>query len=354
MSLTLVFNAGSSSLKYQVFDRESSIHQGHISGIGHEGRYAFHHEAFEALLSDLGNTPFKSDDFEFVGHRVVHGGEQFQESVEVTDEVFHQLSALSHLAPLHNPPALEVIKASNMHFPHAKQIAVFDTAFHAAFDEATYTYALHRDISRKFGIRKYGFHGISHQYVSQQSAVELGIPLEKLNLITCHLGAGSSITAIQNGTSIDNSMGFTPLAGLMMMTRSGDIDPGVILYLLQQGYQPEDVYDLLNFQSGLVGIAGTGDMREIKMRANTDKDAKLAREMYIKRVLHYIGSYFGLVPHLHAIVLTGGIGENDEELRMEVEKRLQHLGVGREIPILVIQTNEELAIARECWKVGDQ
>lgn len=353
MSLTLVFNAGSSSLKYQVFDRESSIHQGQI-GIGHEGTYASHHEACEAIFSDLRGTSINSDDIEFVGHRFVHGGEQFQQSVEVNDEVFQQLNALSHLAPLHNPPALEVIKVSYVHLPHAKQIAVFDTAFHATLDEATYTYAVHRDISRKFGIRKYGFHGISHQYVAQQSSLELGIPLEKLNLISCHLGAGSSITAIHNGKSVENSMGFTPLAGLIMMTRCGDIDPGVILYLLQHGFQPDDVYDLLNFQSGLIGIAGTGDMREIKMRANTDKDAKLAREMYINRVLHYIGAYFGLVPNVHAIVLTGGIGENDEELRIAIEKRLQHLGVGREIPILVIQTNEELAIARECWKVGEQ
>lgn len=330
------------------------MHTGHIKGIGSDGKYVFHRDALEEVLRDLSTASIKTEEIHLVGHRVVHGGEEFQESVEVTDEVFHTLQKLSFLAPLHNPAALDVIKASNVHFPNAKQIAVFDTAFHLTLDEATYTYPISRFVSKKFGIRKYGFHGISHQYVAKEAALKLGIPIEELNLVTCHLGAGSSITAIKQGKSVDNSMGFTPLAGLMMMTRSGDIDPGVILYLLQQGYQSDDIHDLLNFESGLLGIAGTGDMREIKARAQTNSDAQLAREMFINRLIHYIGAYFALVARVAAIVFTGGIGEHDEELRGEIEQRLQHLGVGHNIPILVIPTNEELAIAYECWKVGEK
>jgi len=354
MSLTLVFNAGSSSLKYQVFDSATSIYTGHIPGIGTGGKYSFHHEALEEVLHDLSTASIKTEEIHLVGHRVVHGGDDFQESVEVTEEAFQKLSQLSFLAPLHNPAALDVIKASYVHFPKAKQIAVFDTAFHATLDEATYTYPISRFVSKKFGIRKYGFHGISHQYVAKEAALKLGIPIEELNLITCHLGAGSSITAIKQGQSVDNSMGFTPLAGLMMMSRSGDIDPGVILYLLEQGYQADDIHDLLNYESGLLGIAGTGDMRQIKAQSVTNSDAQLAREMFINRLIHYIGAYFALVPQVAAIVFTGGIGEHDEELRSEVEQRLQHLGVGTKIPILVIPTNEELAIAYECWKVGEK
>lgn len=353
MSLTLVFNAGSSSLKYQVFEAEVSLHQGHIAGIGHSGSYTFHHEALEAVLHDLRAASINTEDVQLVGHRVVHGGEEFQQSVAVTEDVFHRLQNLSSLAPLHNPASLDVIKAAYVLFPSARQIAVFDTAFHATLDEATYTYAINQEVSRKYGIRKYGFHGISHQYVATQAAINLGIPLAKLNLITCHLGAGSSVTAIRHGRSVDTSMGFTPLSGLIMMTRSGDIDPGILLYLLEQGYEADDLYDLLNYQSGLLGIAGTGDMRDIKSQMQTDRKALLAREMFTNRLLHYIGAYLALVPEVAAIVFTGGIGEHDDDLRRDVLQRLQHLGVGSNIPILVIPTNEELAIARECLKVGE-
>ena len=350
MSLTLVFNAGSSSLKYQVFKDEETILRGLIE-VG-SGNMTFHHESLELAVKELEENNIQVSEIEFVGHRVVHGGTKFRDSVVISFDVFRELHELSHLAPLHNPSALDVIKGCFVYFENIPQIAVFDTAFHQTLDEVRYTYPIQRKVSEEFGIRKFGFHGTSHKYVAEVAAEELGIAFDQFNAITCHLGAGSSITAIQNGKSVDTSMGFTPLAGLMMATRSGDIDPGVVLFLLKHGYDIDSIEDLLNFESGLLGIAGTGDMREIEQDVTSNGRDKLARDMYIDRVIHYIGAYLAKVPYINAIVFTGGIGENDEKLRLQIMKRLQHLGVGTSIPLLVVATNEELAIARECRKVG--
>jgi len=353
MSLTLVFNAGSSSLKYQVFDGEASIVSGNFEKLKENDVQEFSHfDLFEKVKETLRVLEIQLEDIHFVGYRIVHGGEKFSHSIEITHEVIDEIRDLSLLAPLHIRPAIEVLKASIGTFLNAKHIAVFDTAFHATLDEATFTYPIPRTFRDKYGIRKFGFHGMSHKYVAEQAANQLGVELNDLNAITCHLGAGSSITAIRGGQSVDTSMGFTPLAGLMMATRSGDIDPGILLHLLHHGFSVEELSDLLNMESGLKAIAGTCDMREIRERAATDPDAWLAREMYIQRILHYIGAYLALVRDVEVIVFTGGIGENDGDLLLEIEKRLHHLGVGTNIKILVIPTNEELAIARECWKVG--
>lgn len=353
MSLTLVLNAGSSTLKYQVFKGETSLLRGTIEKPSdYELNYGFHVNAFEDVKAALSQEKINFDDFDYVGYRIVHGGEKFPRSVEINEGFVNEISALDSLAPLHIPPVIEVLKASWHTFPNAIRIAVFDTAFHSTLDEATYTYPLPRSVREKYEIRKYGFHGMSHQYVAELAAKELHKDPKHLNIITCHLGAGSSITAIQNGESVDTSMGFTPLAGLMMATRCGDIDPGILLHLLRDDFEVDELDYVLNQESGLKAIAETGDMREIVKNASTSQNARLAREMYIKRVIHYIGAYLALVPNIEAIVLTGGIGENDHSLRSEIETRLQHLGVGTTIKILVIPTNEELAIARECQNIG--
>ena len=353
MSLTMVLNAGSSTLKYQVFKGETSLIRGTIEKpLDYELNYGFHFDAFEEVKAHLIQEKLSFDDFDYVGYRIVHGGEKFPRSLEINEGFVNEISAIDSLAPLHIPPVIEVLKASWHTFPNAMRVAVFDTAFHATLDEATYTYPLPRSVREKYGIRKYGFHGMSHQYVAEIAAEQLGRHLHQVNIITCHLGAGSSITAIQNGESVDTSMGFTPLAGLMMATRCGDIDPGILLHLLRDDFEVDEINHLLNSESGLKAIAGTGDMREIVKNSRTDENARLAREMYIKRVIHYIGAYLALVPDVGAIVFTGGIGENDDSLRSEIESRLRHLGIGTTIKILVIPTNEELAIARECWKIG--
>jgi acetate kinase len=353
MTLTLVLNAGSSSLKYQVFEGETSILRGNIEKSQWDGDdHFFHADAFAEVVKQLHEAKVQSEDIEYVGYRVVHGGEKFSESILINDESMNDIANLSQLAPLHIPPVIEVIKASWNTFVNAELIAVFDTAFHSTLGEVAYTYPITHTISEKYGIRKYGFHGMSHQYVAEMAALQLGKHLKNLNAITCHLGAGSSITAIQSGRSVDTSMGFTPLAGLMMATRSGDIDPGIILHLLRAGFDGDELHDMLNAESGLKGIAGSEDMREIREQSSTDSRARLAREMYIRKVVHYIGAYLALVPDIEVIVFTGGIGENDENLREQVIERLQHLGVGTKIKVLVIPTNEELAIARECWKVA--
>jgi acetate kinase len=353
MPLTMVLNAGSSTLKYQVFKGETSLLRGTIEKpLDYELNDGFHFDAFEDVNAALIQEKINFGDFDYVGYRIVHGGEKFPQSVEINEGFVNEISELVSLAPLHIPPVIEVLKASWHSFPNAIRVAVFDTAFHATLDEATYTYPLPLSLREKYGIRKYGFHGMSHQYVAEIAAEQLGKPLQQLNIISCHLGAGSSITAIQNGKSVDTSMGFTPLAGLIMATRSGDIDPGILLHLLRDDFEVDQIDYVLNQESGLKAIAGTGDMREIVKKSRTDESARLAREMYIKRVIHYIGAYLALVPNIEALVLTGGIGENDDSLRLEIESRLRHLGVGTTIKILVIPTNEELAIARECWKVG--
>lgn len=351
MSYTLVLNAGSSTLKYHLFHDQQTSSNATIEIGGPNSIVASHREAFNLVVRTLHEQSVALEEIQTIGHRFVHGGTKFTESVLISESVIKDLHNVAALAPLHNPKALEVIEACIEYFPNTPQVAVFDTAFHMTLDEATYRYPINKSLSDKFGIRKYGFHGTSHGYVAEVAASQLGKALHELNAITCHLGAGSSITVIERGRSIDTSMGFTPLAGLMMGTRSGDIDPGVILFLLDQGYEREEIDSLLNHNSGLLGIAATSDMREVRARSVSDSDAKLAREMYIQRVVHYIGAYLARVPGVEVIVFTGGIGENDQDLRDQVVARLQHLFIGSSIPVLVIATNEELAIARECWKV---
>jgi acetate kinase len=387
-----VVNCGSSSIKYEVFDRKERIKlaTGLLERIGSsEGRMrqsrlqadgtfveqiftkplADHHEAFLFMVDMNRENRIIRDDAELfcVGHRVVHGGELFREPAVVDDEVFAAIEQLIPLAPLHNPSNLLGIKAARIRFPGIPQVAVFDTAFHHTLPPAAYRYAVPRELYEQQQVRRYGFHGSSHAYVAKEAARYLGQPLEKLNLITLHLGNGASVAAIREGKSIDTSMGMTPLEGLVMGTRSGDLDPAIPFYLIRElALPPEKVENLLNKESGLKGICGLNDMREIQQRAGQgDERAALAFDMFCYRVRKYIGAYHAVLGRLDAIVFTGGIGENSGPVRSAVCGDLRHLGItvnagkngavtgkvtdiqeeGAPVRVLVVRTNEELEIA---------
>lgn len=329
-----------------------------------KGDFSNHQKVLNKIAEWLTERILKdSQEIAAIGHRVVHGGSHFKEPVLITKEVKSKIKDLFSLAPLHNPANLEGIEVAEKVFPDALQVAVFDTAFHQSIPEKAYRYAISKKLADNEGIRLYGFHGTSHQYVSQQAAGYLNNPSAKM--VVLHLGNGCSATAIKNGRSIDHSLGFGPLSGLVMGTRSGDIDPSIILYLLKKGYTEKSLSDLLNRQSGMLGLTGESDLREI-IRKNDegDPDCQLALELNTYRIKKYIGAYSAAMNGLDALVFTAGIGENSALIRAMVCKEMEFLGIEFDhtrnengsveiqaehsrVKVLVIPTNEELEIARQ-------
>lgn len=367
----LVINSGSSSLKYQLIelDGERMVASGLIERIG-EREVPDYTAAFQVMIESLLAQGFDLDEpLEAVGHRVVHGGERFREPTVVTEEVKREIDELSALAPLHNPPNLAGIEAAEKTFPGVPQVAVFDTAFHQTLPPVAYTYAIDSDLAKANRIRRYGFHGTSHQYVSAEAARFLGRPLEELNLIVLHIGNGASACAVSGGRSIETSMGMTPLEGLMMGTRGGDIDPGVLIHLQRAaGLSADRIDELLNHESGLLGLGGHGDIRDVQAAAEEgDEQAGLAFDVYLHRIRHYVGAYLAQLGGADAIVFTAGVGENNAAVRAGALWGLDGLGIridvdrnsspSREarrvsaddstVAVLVIPTNEELEIARQ-------
>ena len=366
MTLVFVVNSGSSSIKWELVDAESgeSRRGGIVERIGEAGGGAPDHEAgMRAILGELGD-----EHPAVIGHRVVHGGSVFTTATVVTDEVEAQIGELSALAPLHNPANLLGIRAARAAFPGVPNVAVFDTAFHQTLAPAAYTYAIDAAVAAEHGVRRYGFHGTSYQYVAGRSAALLGRPLEELRLIIFHLGNGASVCAIDGGRSVETSMGMTPLEGLVMGTRSGDLDAGALFHLGRAGFSLEQLDTLLNHSSGLLGLAGTGDMRDVQRSAEGgDAAAQAALDVYHHRLRHYLGAYLALLGGADAVVFTAGVGENSPTIRSAAVSGLEGLGIqldarlndGPErgervvssadspIAILVVPTNEELEIARQ-------
>ena len=337
-----VINSGSSSLKFKLFDmsKKELLTSLLVERIGEENStIKNHHDALDSL-----NIDFASIDA--IGHRVVHGGESLISSTLINDEVVKTIESLIPLAPLHNPANLEGVAVSRVKAPNIPQIAVFDTAFHSTMEKEAYLYALPYEMYEKHGIRRYGFHGTSHSYIMKEAAKVLGKPQEEVNLIALHLGNGASVCAIKNGKSVDTSMGFTPLEGLVMGSRSGDLDPAIVLYMQRElGLSVAKVDEILNKRSGLVGICGENDVRNIIQ--SKDEKSKLALEMMIRRIQKYVGSYMALLPSLDAIVFSGGIGENSAYVREKVLDATMF----KNINSFVIKTDEELEIANECLKI---
>jgi acetate kinase len=395
--LILVLNSGSSSLKYKLYEMktESVMASGVVERIGSENgnsiithhkneetikltpKIVNHNEALKAVVEFL-TDPQKGvitslEEIKAVGHRVLHGGEIFSTAVIVSDVELAQIESLREWGPLHMPANIMGIKACRDLMPHTKQVAVFDTAFHQTMPRRSFLYALPYEYYEKYRIRRYGFHGTSHRYVSQQAARILGKPLDKLKMITLHLGNGSSAAAIKDGKCYDTSMGFTPLEGFVMGTRSGDLDPAVIPFLQNiLNLTPAETDNLLNKKSGFLGMAGFSDLRDIqKAREEGNERAQEVYEMFIQRIVKYIGAYYAILGGLDTVVFTAGIGENDIITREEVCKQLFHLGIeidtkkndgvrGKEciiskprskVTVMVVPTNEELLIARDCYKL---
>lgn len=374
MSDILVINAGSSSIKYQLIDAASGERRasGLIERIG-ESAVPDHAAGFEQMrraFAEAG-TPLEQIGIAAVGHRVVQGGSLFSEPTLIDAEAIERIRELSLLAPLHNPGNLQAIEAALAALPGVPQIAVFDTAFHQSMPEAEYTYAIDREVAAEHGVRRYGFHGISHEVVSRRAAAFLGRPVRSLKQVVLHLGNGASVCAIDRGSSIATSMGMTPLEGLVMGTRSGDIDPGALLHLLRAGYDVERLDALLNTASGLRGLAGSNDMRDVRSKAEAgDPAARLALDVYVRRVRHYLGAYLLELGGADAIVFTAGVGENNAELRAEACAGLGWFGIeldparnalpnsagarrissdASRVEVLVVPTDEEAEIARQAW-----
>ncbi len=340
----LVINSGSTSLKYKLFnDNEKEIKQGYFTEIKDM------EQALKNALREISDLR----EIKAVGHRVVHGGNRFIKPTLVDDTVLSELEKFSDLAPLHNPYNITGVKAARNFLPDIPQIAVFDTAFFADLPEVARTYALPVKIIQKHKIKRYGFHGISHEFVMQEATHQLKIKISKINLISCHLGGGWSVTAVKNGKPVDTSMGWTPLEGLVMMTRAGDLDPGIVVELFKKspGYledeKIEDVYNLLNHESGLKGLSGGSINYQdlLKEMSFGNKEAKLAFDVAVYRLAKYIGSYWAVLQgKVDAIVFTGAIGAGNPITRNAVMAKLKFLG---DISVLAIKTNEELMIARE-------
>ncbi|MEG1479961.1 MAG: acetate kinase [Kiritimatiellia bacterium] len=391
----LVVNAGSSSLKFMLFDMsdEHVMAKGQVERIGMTGsRMTFKDAAGNEFRNDV-DAPnhtaalthvckmlvdpekgcLKSlDEIDAVGHRIVHGGEKYSSPVLITPEAIEDIRQLTPLAPLHNPGCIDGVICCGKILGKVPHVGIFDTAFHQTMPAESYLYALPKELHDQLAVRKYGFHGTSHKFVTQRASQVLGIPLDKLSIITCHLGNGSSISAIKNGKCFDTSMGMTPLAGVMMGTRSGDVDPAVILYLLKQGYTADQIDDMFNKQGGVLALGGTGssDMRDLcSACAKGSADAILTMKRLVHSYLMYIGGYIALLGHVDAIIMTGGIGENSFETREAILEHLAGFGItfdkalnqtlrGKEgrlsnddssIPVYVLPTNEELMIARETF-----
>jgi len=345
----LVLNSGSSSIKYKLFNKET-LNELH-SGIKEEVKD--HKEGIEKILSKLKEKNLIDDPKEIfcVGHRVVHGGDFFTKATLVDEDVIKKIEILCELAPLHNPANLEGIKAISSTLGDIPQVIVCDTAFHQTIPNYASFYPLPYEYYEKYHIRKYGFHGTSHQYIAQAAAKELGKELEECNLITLHLGNGSSACAIKDGKSIDTSMGFTPLEGLMMGTRCGDIDGSLVYYLEEKlDCSREEIYNILNKESGFKGLCGTNDLREvIKLIDQCDTHAKLALDMFIYRVKKYIGSYLMILGKVDAIVLTGGIGENSQLVRDAIYESTDKF----DLKHITITTDEEKSIAIQAKELLD-
>ncbi|MFD2612064.1 acetate/propionate family kinase [Paenibacillus gansuensis] len=396
----LVINAGSSSLKYQLYDMtdESVLAKGRVERIGMDSAILVHEptdkqdvtEVSEILehttairkVVDILTHPEHGvlssiSEIQAVGHRVVHGGESFSSSVIVTPEVKKEIKRLFDLAPLHNPAHIMGIDAVELNMPGVPQTVVFDTAFHQTMPAKTYMYAIPRVLYTKHKVRRYGFHGTSHYYVSHQAADFLGKPMEELKIVTCHIGNGGSVTAVLNGKSFDTSMGMTPLEGLMMGTRSGDLDPAIVPYVMgKEGLTINEVNSMLNKHSGLQAISGlSSDMREITQAMDEgDRNATLAFDMYEYRIRKYIGAYAAAMNGIDALVFTAGVGENAALVRERVCEQLSFLGIefdhesnkvrsgdnrristaSSKVQVLVIPTNEELVIARDTYRLIEE
>ncbi|MEN8117811.1 MAG: acetate kinase [Bacteroidota bacterium] len=391
----LVVNAGSSSIKYQLIDMttEKPLSSGIVERIGLEEGTITHktfingeekktketfpipnHTVGLKRVAELLTDPkigviANPSEIKAVGHRLVHGGETFTKTVVITDQVKAKVKELFPLAPLHNPANLTGVEVAEEVFPHATQIGVFDTAFHQTMPEVAYRYAIPTSLYKEIGIRKYGFHGTSHKYVSEKACQYLGKKGAKV--VTIHIGNGASMAAVVGGVCIDTTMGLGPLSGLIMGTRSGDIDPSIIFYLVEQkGYTIEEVSKILNKESGMVGLTGDTDMRDIESRVlNNDPVAKLAYDMYAYRIKQYIGNYAAAMNGLDAIIFTAGVGENDALVRERVCTNMEYFGIefdaernkirnsqvreinkeGSKTKALIIPTNEELEIAKQSF-----
>lgn len=395
----LAINCGSSSIKYQFVQmeekKEKVLAKGLIERIGERSssqihfingrtiqekeKIEDHQKGLKKILEFLTNKNMgvikDISEISAVGHRVVHGGEKFVNSTLIDDNVVETIRIYASLAPLHNLPNLMGIKVSLCLLPNVPQVAVFDTAYHQTLPPKAFLYALPYEYYEKYRIRKYGFHGISHRYVAQKAAEFLDLPIDDLRIITCHLGNGCSITAINKGDSIDTTMGFTPLEGLVMGTRCGDIDPGVILFLMEKGeIRPRQMNNILNRQSGIMGISGvSNDIRDVKKEAQRGNErAKIALEIFTYRIKKYIGAYSAVLGGIDILVFTGGIGENAADIRVMICEGLEFLGVQLDkkknnkntqnetriiskedspVKVLVVPTDEEKIIAQETWKI---
>lgn len=392
----LVLNCGSSSVKYKLIDSETKkiLAEGGVEKIGLPDSFLKFKRpdgsketitvemptAKEAvknvldILTDPKEGVIKSyDEIDAVGHRVVHGMEEFNKSVLITPEVIEKVKECYAVAPLHNPANVTGIEAITALMPDKPQVAVFDTAFHQTMPAKAYMYALPYDMYAKYGVRRYGFHGTSHRYVSRRACEFLGVPYEKQRIITCHIGNGGSITAIKDGISVDTSMGLTPTEGLMMGTRVGDVDPGALVYIMEQeGLDAKGLGKMINKESGVLGVTGiSSDMRDIEDAIEKgDKRAELALDMYEYRIIKYIGEYTAVLGGVDIIVFTGGVGENQTITRERVCKQLAYLGIdfnpeankvrgkeieitnpGSKVKVVVIPTDEELMIAEDTAKI---
>lgn len=393
----LVLNCGSSSVKYKLFDMDSEevMAQGGVEKLGLPGSFLKftlpngekvvlekelpeHDAAIQFILSVLTDEKYgciKSfDEIDAVGHRVVHGGEAFSKSVEITSEVIGKIVECIDLAPLHNPPNLKGIRAMSNLIPGIRQVAVFDTAFHQTMPDYAYMYGLPYDLYKKYGIRRYGFHGTSHRYVSRRACEILGVPFEDQKIITAHIGNGGSLAAIKDGKCVDTSMGLTPVEGLVMGTRSGDVDAGALSFIMQkEGLDPAGLSNLVNKKSGVMGISGiSSDMREIEAAiADGDKRAALAMNVYNYRIKKYVGSYAAALGGLDILVFTGGVGENQWGTRSAVCKDMEFMGIeldeslntgmrGKEmvistpdskVTVMVVPTDEEYMIAADTMDI---
>lgn len=393
----LVINAGSSSLKYQLVDtdQDKMLAKGLCERVGSKDSYikhgadkderifaqymADHEEAlkvvFDALIHSERSTITSIDEIDAIGHRIVHGGNYFDSSALITDEVLQKIESLCTLAPLHNPPALKCIQVCQELAPALPQVAVFDTSFFQTLPPSAYMYPLPYELCEKHQIRKYGAHGTSHRYIANRCAALMDQPLEDLKIITCHLGNGCSISAIDHGIAVDTSMGFTPLDGLMMGTRCGAIDPAIIPFLEEaEGLTPAQINEIMNKKSGLLGVSGiSNDMRDVRKGAEAGEErAVLAYEMYAHSIRKYLGQYMIEMASVDAIVLTAGVGENCDRMRRLAFAGLQPLGIildqeknsrshhGKErfishddspVKIIVIPTNEEMMIAQDTYEI---
>ena len=384
----LVCNAGSSSLKFSLFDAEEEVllAEGGIDWIKKPTRLVFrrtgeeeireelklekHADAAARILDDLQAGPSAAlhslDELRAVGHRVVHGGERYTSAVRITPEVKQAIEELAELAPLHNPAALDGITAVEQVVPDVPQVAAFDTAFHSTLSEAARTYPVPKKWTREWGIRRYGFHGLSHSYCTGQAAKMIGRP--GLRLVIAHLGNGASVSAVRHGVCVDTSMGFTPLEGLMMGTRSGTVDPGLLIYLLRhKGLDAEELDSALNYESGLLGVSGiSSDLRQVLSQLPHNPDARLAVDVYVHRIVRTVGAMAATLGGVDALVFTAGVGERSQEIRKRVCENLDYLGLELDrtanetckpdadiatpastARILVIATREDLTIMRE-------